>query len=270
MFRVQMSPYKGEPVVIAMQLDAAGSAQLGLSGRIGNREWSVAVPLARAQPGAGISKVWARRKIRYAEIGMRLGRIDRTDGEAVVLKTALAHHLMSRLTSLVAVEDEIARPVDQPLTRADVPLNLPAGWDFEKVFGPRGGLLQEARWTGDSETGKGLDGRAQTGSAQTGSAAQPAPDAKVPTGKAQGRAGVRPSAVANVHKARFASVATRSAPVRQLHSQVQAVSLPRTATPAQLLMMAGAVLLLAGLTWLLLGPVLVSRLLGRGRQGEAS
>jgi Ca-activated chloride channel family protein len=35
----------------------------------------------------------------------------------------------------VAVDKTPARPRGQLLTRADVPLNLPAGWDFDKVFG---------------------------------------------------------------------------------------------------------------------------------------
>ena len=39
------------------------------------------------------------------------------------------------MTSLVAVEQTPSRPDGARLTRADVPLNLPAGWEFDKVFG---------------------------------------------------------------------------------------------------------------------------------------
>ena len=43
--------------------------------------------------------------------------------------------LVSSQTSLVAVDKSPKRPVGYKLTRADVPLMLPAGWVFESVFG---------------------------------------------------------------------------------------------------------------------------------------
>jgi Ca-activated chloride channel homolog len=45
--------------------------------------------------------------------------------------------LVTRLTSLVAVDQTPSRPADEPLKLSELPLNLPAGWDFEKVFGER-------------------------------------------------------------------------------------------------------------------------------------
>ena len=42
---------------------------------------------------------------------------------------------MSRLTSLVAVDRTPARPAGAHLVRTELPLNLPAGWEFDKVFG---------------------------------------------------------------------------------------------------------------------------------------
>lgn len=44
---------------------------------------------------------------------------------------------MSRLTSLVAVDKTPSRPEGEPLKLSELPLNLPAGWDFAKVFGDR-------------------------------------------------------------------------------------------------------------------------------------
>jgi Ca-activated chloride channel family protein len=54
-----------------------------------------------------------------------------------VLDLALDHHLVSRLTSLVAVDTTPSRPDGARLSRAELPLNLPAGWDFDTVFGER-------------------------------------------------------------------------------------------------------------------------------------
>ena len=52
-----------------------------------------------------------------------------------VLAIALAHQIVSSQTSLIAVDKNPKRPLDQKLTRAEVPVNLPAGWNFDKVFG---------------------------------------------------------------------------------------------------------------------------------------
>ena len=52
-----------------------------------------------------------------------------------ILALGLDHQLVTRLTSLVAVDKTPSRPDGARLSRADLPLNLPAGWDFDKVFG---------------------------------------------------------------------------------------------------------------------------------------
>lgn len=136
--------YRGEPLVIAAKV-AAVTGSLEISGRIGDEPWSASVPLDTAITANGISKLWARRKITDAEVLGTIGTIDRTETDRRVLALALDHHLVSRLTSLVAVDKMPGRPAGAKLVRADVPLNLPAGWDFDKVFGEaRGG--EEMTW----------------------------------------------------------------------------------------------------------------------------
>ena len=134
--------YRGEPLVLAAKLDRlAGALEIG--GTIGQQPWAVKLPLAGARSGLGISQVWARRRIGDHEVAATLGQMTREVADAAILKLALAHHLVSRLTSLVAVDKTPARPEGQKLARADVPLNLPAGWDFDKVFGKQGETHQQ-------------------------------------------------------------------------------------------------------------------------------
>ena len=52
-----------------------------------------------------------------------------------VIETALRHRLVSRYTSLVAVAKTVDRPPEAPLSKHKVALNLPQGWDYDKVFG---------------------------------------------------------------------------------------------------------------------------------------
>ena len=52
-----------------------------------------------------------------------------------ILAVALEHHLVSKYTSLVAVEEKVSRPDGEQLHKAPLKTNLPAGWERERVFG---------------------------------------------------------------------------------------------------------------------------------------
>jgi Ca-activated chloride channel homolog len=126
--------YRGEPLVLVAKLDKlAGS--LEIKGRIGDRPWTIALPVAKAVEGKGLSKLWARRKISDAEIARTTQQLSPEEADKTILALALEHQLVSRLTSLVAVDKTPSRPEGEPLKLSDLPLNLPAGWDFAKVFG---------------------------------------------------------------------------------------------------------------------------------------
>ncbi len=128
--------YRDEPLVLAARLDKlAGS--LEIKGRVGDRPWSVTLPLQNAAEGKGLSKLWARRKIGDAEVARTLREMTPDDSDKAILALALDHQLVTRLTSLVAVDKTPSRPEGEPLKLSDLPINLPAGWDFEKVFGER-------------------------------------------------------------------------------------------------------------------------------------
>ncbi|SFN85950.1 Ca-activated chloride channel family protein [Bradyrhizobium sp. Ghvi] len=128
--------YRDEPLVLAAKLDKlAGS--LEIKGRVGDRPWSVTLPLQNAAPGKGLSKLWARRKIGDAEVARTLREMTPEDTDKTILALALDHQIVTRLTSLVAVDKTPDRPEGAPLRLSEMPINLPAGWDFEKVFGER-------------------------------------------------------------------------------------------------------------------------------------
>jgi Ca-activated chloride channel family protein len=128
--------YRDEPLVLAAKLDQlAGSVEI--KGRIGDRPWVVTLPLKNAAEGKGLSKLWARRKIADAEIARTMRQAAPEDADKTILALALEHQLVTRLTSLVAVDKTPSRPADEPLKLTELPLNLPAGWDFAKVFGER-------------------------------------------------------------------------------------------------------------------------------------
>ena len=45
---------------------------------------------------------------------------------------------MSSQTSLIAVDKTKSRPDGQSVSSVDMPVNLPDGWVYDKVFGPQG------------------------------------------------------------------------------------------------------------------------------------
>jgi Ca-activated chloride channel homolog len=137
---VKLSPgtlpdlYRGEPVL--MMAEAAGlKGTLKVSGMIGKTPWSVSLPVAAAAQGNGINKLWAHRKVADFEIASTLGEMSADAMNKAILDVALTHQIVSSQTSLIAVDKSPKRPPGYTLTRAEIPLNLPAGWDYDKVFG---------------------------------------------------------------------------------------------------------------------------------------
>jgi len=125
--------YFGEPLVVAARLDRIPSS-LRLRGRYNGDEWSRTITLHERVERPGIGKLWARRKIESLMDQIRNGGdADALRGE--IIEVALTHHLVSRYTSLVAVDVTPVRPVDEKLGSGQVPSNLPHGWNYAKVFG---------------------------------------------------------------------------------------------------------------------------------------
>jgi len=161
--------YRDEPLVLAAKLDKlAGS--LEIKGRVGDRPWTVTLPLQNAAEGKGLSKLWARRKIADAEVARTL-----------------------RETSPEDADKTPSRPEGAPLKLEELPINLPAGWDFEKIFGER------------------------------------------------------PQVPAQLRE-RHADAGTPPALRRPAPAAPDAIRLPKTSTPAELRMFAGAILILLALT----------------------
>lgn len=128
--------YAGEPVVLSAKLGAMGG-ELHLSGMFDGKPWTAALRLSDAVDGTGVAKLWARSKIASLEAkaygDMSFGVIEKQ-----IETVALEHHLVSSQTSLVAIDKSKSRPDGQGVASVDMPVNLPEGWDYDKVFGPQG------------------------------------------------------------------------------------------------------------------------------------
>jgi len=128
--------YAGEPVVLSAKVSSM-NGELHLSGTFDGRPWTAALNIPDAIDGAGVAKLWARSKI--ASLEAKLFTDPSANGIDKAIETvALAHHLVSSQTSLVAIDNTKSRPDGQGVASVDMPVNLPAGWEYDKVFGSPG------------------------------------------------------------------------------------------------------------------------------------
>lgn len=126
--------YAGRPLVLVGRSDHLAGT-LTVSGRIGGKLWERRVDLAAALPSPAVEKLWARRRITDIEADRALGKLDDGAADAEVERVGMENGIVTSRTSLVAVDETPSRPDGARLTREELPINLPAGWDFDRLFG---------------------------------------------------------------------------------------------------------------------------------------
>lgn len=144
--------FAGTPVYIAVRFEGKPT-DIVVKGQSAAGPWRKRLAFAGAAKGSGIAKLWAREKI----AGLQTLKYVGVSGDEIrerVVAVALAHGLVTRHTSLVAVDKAVARDFAVPLLTKKLPHNLPFGWEYDKVFGkrpspaafgPRKAMLDRAR-----------------------------------------------------------------------------------------------------------------------------
>ncbi len=128
--------YFGEPILVRARFDsdAHRGGIVRVRGRSSGGDWQAEVPLPGARESTGIASTWARAHIASLLDRERRGE-DSVLVRAEVVRTALTHHLVSKYTSLVAVDKTPVRPADVGLNAEQVPTLLPYGQDHRAIFG---------------------------------------------------------------------------------------------------------------------------------------
>jgi Ca-activated chloride channel family protein len=117
--------YLGEPVVVGARFDEVPTA-IRVRGERDGQPFETVAPIEKTQAGRGINVLWARRKIQSLLDGVHEG----ADAETVrtqVVSLGLTHHLVTRHTSLVAVDLTPVRPAEESMERVLIPVNTPHG-----------------------------------------------------------------------------------------------------------------------------------------------
>jgi Ca-activated chloride channel family protein len=128
--------YAGEPVVVRARLPAGTrtSFPVVVSGQSSLGTWDAEIPWDIGESRPGIAGLWARARIEDLADRLRRGA-DAVETRSAIVATALKHHLVSRHTSLVAIDKTPARPASAALQQAQVPNLLPYGQTHSAIFG---------------------------------------------------------------------------------------------------------------------------------------
>jgi Ca-activated chloride channel family protein len=126
--------YLGEPVVLSAQVQGPIDGMVVVRGRSGEEAWRAEFDLAGARDGRGMGVIWARRQVDALSDSINAGA-DAEEVRRQIVEIALRHHIVTRHTSLVAVDVTPLRPEGLGLDTEAVPANLPDGHSHDGYFG---------------------------------------------------------------------------------------------------------------------------------------
>jgi len=129
--------FERQPLLIFGRISKGRVGKAHLTARAGNDPYETTIDFdsSRATFHPGITTLWARQRVDDL-----IDRWRQTDenGQAEIRATVIAHairyRLVTRFTSLVAVEEVVVNAGGRSST-VPVPTELPAGWEMDKVLG---------------------------------------------------------------------------------------------------------------------------------------
>lgn len=134
--------YLGEPLMVSLKLPS-DMQNLTIKGKLADNEWQMALPLGAGSNGAdanGLDVLWARNKITSLSENARNAK-QRVLNEQLIEQLGLQYHLVTRYTSLVAVDVTPVKSSGEEALDTKVANHLPHGWTSHK---PHGQLPQGA------------------------------------------------------------------------------------------------------------------------------
>jgi len=128
--------YAGEPVIVKARLKNRPRSGdfVRISGDSAGGSWGGELSLAEFGDSSGVAALWARARIEKLLDDERRGT-DPAETRAAVVATALEHHLVSKFTSLVAVDKTPVRSLSANLNKEQMPNLMPYGQSQQAIFG---------------------------------------------------------------------------------------------------------------------------------------
>ena len=131
--------YRGEPLVIFARSPKPIPSQTRISGKRGGHQWSMTVLASHtdAKQQVGLHQLWATHRVDEIDHGLYMHAKDDEHAVSLATSLAVAHGIVTKHTSLVAVDQSTSRKPGTPLSSKMVALNVPHGADYGML--PAGG-----------------------------------------------------------------------------------------------------------------------------------
>ena len=126
-----------QPLLVYGRISKGRVGKVHLTAQAGNEpyEATIAFDASKATFHPGITTLWARQGVEELMDHWRQSDENmRAEIRSTIIAHAIRYRLVTKFTSLVAVEQVIVNPGGQS-NAAQVPTEFPAGWQMDKVFG---------------------------------------------------------------------------------------------------------------------------------------
>ncbi len=121
--------YIGEPLIVSLKLPN-NQNKLRLRGRTHETDWSTELPITNSGKATGLNVLWARNKIQ--SLSQKLSRnADPEEIKQEIMDLGLEHHIVTKHTSLVAVDATPSKPKHLIGIDKAVPVKKPHAWDMK-------------------------------------------------------------------------------------------------------------------------------------------
>ena len=117
--------YNDQPLIITAKLNSDND-HLNLRGDVAGKQWNTQLDLKLGEDKQGVAALWARNKI-ASLMDQQMRGADKDEIRLQIVQLALQHQLVSKHTSLVAVDTEVARLKHESLQSKNIANLLPAG-----------------------------------------------------------------------------------------------------------------------------------------------
>ncbi|PPR40443.1 MAG: hypothetical protein CFH22_01537 [Alphaproteobacteria bacterium MarineAlpha5_Bin12] len=123
----------GDPITFFIKVNDSSLSSLTspfqIYGNKNSKKWKFLITPGQIQKGAYLDQLWGREKVEEVSFQNAIGFINDHDHEILVKKLGLKHHLITKFTSLVAVDPIVSRSQVSPLLSHQIAQNIPDGWE---------------------------------------------------------------------------------------------------------------------------------------------
>jgi len=121
--------YIGEPLIVSLKLPK-NLKNISISGKTNQSDWSTTLPIDNSGKAKGLNVLWARNKIQSLNQQISRGAKPNEIKQAIT-KLGLTHHIVTKHTSLVAVDITPTRAEDLTSRDKAIPVKKPHAWNMQ-------------------------------------------------------------------------------------------------------------------------------------------